>query len=334
MTRTLRAVWLDPDWRDEGMRWASEQLARVGVAVTGVGEQIRLERWSAVLRLPTDNGAFYFKAVAPVHAFEPSLTARLARLRPEAVTEVVATDEERAWLLTRDAGTRLRELVHGPADLGLWEEALPRYAELQLAGSGECKELLELGVPDQRSSTLPGLFAAILNDGDALRAGDEALTDERVAELRRKAASYAAACERLAAYAIPETIQHDDLHDGNVFVNGGRYVFFDWGDACVSHPFTSLVVILRALAWKLELEPGGPWVERLLDAYLEPWRSFASRDELVEAAELAYRVGTVGRAVAYHRMVGGEYETRESEAESIPYGLRLWLERGPMGTWR
>ena len=334
MPRTLGAVWLGPNWHEEGMRWATERLARTGVAVTGAGEQIRLEEWSAVLRLPTDDGTFYFKAVAPLHGFEPELTARLARLRPGAVTEVVAIDEERRWLLTRDAGTRLRELVHGPEDLRLWEEALPRYAELQLAAAAECAELLELGVPDQRCSTLPRLLGRILDDAGALRAGDDALTDDQLAELRRRAPSFAAACERLAGYGIPETIQHDDLHDGNVFVNDGRYVFFDWGDSCVSHPFTSLTVLLRALAWKLELEPGGGWVQRLVDAYVGPWSSFASPAELLEIAELAYRVGTVGRAAAYHRMVAGAYETRESMAESIPYGLRLWLERGPPGSWR
>jgi hypothetical protein len=37
-------------------------------------------------------------------------------------------------------------------------------------------------------------------------------------------------CRQLSAVAIPETVQHDDLHDGQVFVRDGRYLFFDWGD--------------------------------------------------------------------------------------------------------
>ena len=35
-------------------------------------------------------------------------------------------------------------------------------------------------------------------------------------------------------YGIAETIQHDDLNDGAVYVRDGRYVILDWGDACVS----------------------------------------------------------------------------------------------------
>jgi Ser/Thr protein kinase RdoA (MazF antagonist) len=30
---------------------------------------------------------------------------------------------------------------------------------------------------------------------------------------------------------VDRTLQHDDLHDGNVFVRDGRYLFFDWGTA-------------------------------------------------------------------------------------------------------
>jgi hypothetical protein len=62
-------------------------------------------------------------------------------------------------------------------------------------------------------------------------------------------------------------------------VSDGRYLFFDWGDSCVSHPFHSLTVALRAIAWKLNLPPGGTELQRLRDAYLEP---FGRRAEIAE----------------------------------------------------
>ena len=76
---------------------------------------------------------------------------------------------------------------------------------------------------------------------------DNLSVEQRVLALRPE---FADACDRLAAYGIPETVQHDDLHDGNVFVRDGRYLFLDWGDSCVSHPLHSLVVTLRAIVWK------------------------------------------------------------------------------------
>ncbi len=62
--------------------------------------------------------------------------------------------------------------------------------------------------------------------------------------------------DELEAFGIPETIQHDDLHDGQVFVKDGRYLLQDWGDSCISHPFHTLTVTLRALAWRWKIEPG------------------------------------------------------------------------------
>ena len=137
-------------------------------------------------------------------------------------------------------------------------------------------------------------------------------------------------CRELAAYGIPETIQHDDLHDGQVFVSDGRYRIFDWGDSCVSHPFHSLTVILRMIAWQRDLEPGGRELQRLRDAYLEPF------GQLQAAAELAYRTGTIARNLASHRertALGAEF-IDEEDATDTGYGLRLFLAGGPIGTWQ
>jgi Ser/Thr protein kinase RdoA (MazF antagonist) len=35
--------------------------------------------------------------------------------------------------------------------------------------------------------------------------------------------------DRLDEYGIAPSLNHDDFHDGNVFLRDGQYVFFDWG---------------------------------------------------------------------------------------------------------
>ena len=78
-------------------------------------------------------------------------------------------------------------------------------------------------------------------------------------------------CARLASTGVPQTIQHDDLHDGQVFVRDGRYLFFDWGDSCVSHPFFSMSVTLEGqLAWGLDDVEGSEDIAPYRDAYVEP----------------------------------------------------------------
>ena len=332
----LQLRWVEPAWLAEATGWIRAQLDRRGIGLAGAIEQPHVRWWSTVLRVPTSEGDLYFKATAPAHAFEAALTEVLHGLFPGRVPQLLAVDRRRGWLLMRDGGVRLREVVRSVADLGRWEELLPLYGELQLGLAPQAGELLALGVPDERLAGLPARLRRLLEDRESLLIGvPEGLTAEEHRRLLDACPGFAESCSALAAYGIPETIQHDDFHDGNVCVGDGRYVFFDWGDSCVSHPFHTLVVTLRSIAWRLELEPGGPELLRLRDAYLEPFARFGRREELAGAAELAYRVGTVGRALAWHRFVSAmDTPFREENVDAVPYGLKRFLAGGPLGAWR
>jgi hypothetical protein len=317
--------WLEPDWRAEAEAWIRDRAR-----VTGPIEQPHVYPWSTVLRVPTAEEDLWFKAtLLEIHGFEPELTRILAEAFPDRVTELAAIDAERGWMLMRDAGTRLRDLLE-PGDVRPWEAILPRYAEIQTSLAPRADELLALGVPDERLSGIPAKVETLLEDDEALMLGaSDELSPEQRDELRRRQPELRALVEELEAFGIPETVQHDDFHDGQVFVKDGRYRLLDWGDSCISHPFHTLTVTLRAIAWRHGLEPGSEPLVRLRDAYLEPFGA-PSR-----AAELAYRTGTLGRALAWHRYLAhaADGERDPEDAESVPYGLRLFLENGPIGTW-
>lgn len=318
-------LWLEPDWRAEAEAWIRER-----VRVTGSIEQPHVVPWSTVLRVPSAEGDCWFKATTPeVHGFEPALTQLLAEEFPDRVTELVEADTGRCWILMRDGGRRLRELDLEER-LARWEQVLPRYAELQIGVAPRAEELAALGVPDERLAGLPGKVAAVLEDDEALLIGRSTeLTAEQRDELQRRLPELHALVDELQAFGIPETVQHDDLHDGQVFVRGDVHRILDWGDSSVSHPFHTLTVTLRATAWRHELEPGSAPLLRLRDAYLEPFGVPA------RAADLAYRTGTLARALAWHRYLAATPpgERDPEDAESVPYGFRLFLENGPPGTW-
>jgi hypothetical protein len=328
-------IWVQPAWLEEATAWIRARLAEHGLEPTGEIEQPHVRWWSTVLRVPTSKGDLWFKADAPPHAFEARLLPILERVRPGHVPELVANDAERGWLLMRDGGRRLRELVRSWHDLTHWQKLLPEYAELQIALAPHSDELLEAQVPDERLAVLPGHVAALLDDRDACMVGREnGLNEDEYERLRALVPDFAERCARLAAHGIPETIQHDDLHDGNVFERDGRYLFFDWGDSCVSHPFNTLVVTMRSLVHRLELTPGGPDVVRLRDVYLEPFRRYASRDELVDAAELAHYIGTAARSLNWNRFIRvREPQYRFDDEDAVPYGLKRLLDIGPLGSW-
>jgi Phosphotransferase enzyme family len=322
-------LWTQPDWLAEAEAWIRES-----VDVIGEIEQPHVRWWSTVLRVPTADGVVWFKACHPSHDFEPALTLELAWLRPGRVIEVIAADVERGWMITADAGLRFRELLASPV-LVRWEEFLPLYADVQLAASDRAEHLLGLGAPDERLARLPMDFEHVLADRKVLLVDrEDGLDDGQHERLIASVPEVVRLCGELAAYGIPETVQHDDLHDGNVFVRDGDYLVFDWGDSCISHPFHSLVVTLRATAWRFELAPGDPQLERMRDAYLEPFSSYGSRSDLLAAFALAYRLGTIGRALSWHRAVEAFPEIEPEESDSVPYGLKLFLENGPIGTWQ
>ena len=324
--------WTSPAWLAEVRGWVEARLAERGVQIDGEIEQPHIYWWATALRIPTTDGLVWFKAEQPHHAFEVTLTQLLARMAPQNTAEVVAADAARGWMLTRDAGTRIREL---PDAVLRWDALLPRYAEIQIAFAERVDELLALGVPDHRLEVMPEQLRCVLEDEPALLLGSEdGLTDEEHRRIVDGLPEFEDLCGRLAALPIPQSLQHDDLHDGNAFVRGGEHVVFDWGDSCISHPFHTLAVTLRALASRNGLAPGGPEVTRLRDAYLEPWTSIAPREEVERASDLARRTGAVQRALAWHRFVLlMPPDARAETVPSVPYGLKLYLADVPWGTW-
>ena len=126
------------------------------------------------------------------------------------------------------------------------------------------------------------------------------------------------ACEELAAAGIPETIQHDDLHDAQVFVRDGRYLLLDWGDACVSHPFFSLAVTLDGvIAWGVDDVEGSEPTEPYRDAYLEPFRGYDAATSWPSRRRPAGSAGSAARSTAVAR-------SRRTRARALR--LRMFLD--------
>jgi Phosphotransferase enzyme family len=244
-------------------------------------ELVSDEPWATVHRVQLDGRVAWFKACKPLQAFEPRLTAVLSERWPDRVPEVIA-HEDGAWLLLGDAGTPIGTFDPHVNPPEAWEAVLPPYAELQRGEIAHVAEHLAGGVPDLRTEILPLRY-------DELLARDLPLEPDEIARLRRFAPRFAELCADLASSGIPDSIQHDDLHQGNVYDHDGRLRVLDWGDSSISHPFVSLFETFRHLR-----RPD--WCERLRDVYLEPWGS-----GLVDTFDLALRVGTIAHSIAWLR---------------------------------
>ncbi|HVE64597.1 MAG TPA: phosphotransferase [Mycobacteriales bacterium] len=324
--------WTDPAWLASVTAWIEDRLAENGASITGPVEQPHLYFWSTALRVPTSSGVMWCKAMHPDGAFEARLAPDLAAGHPDVLAAVVAADPDRGWLLTRDAGVRLRDAEE--FSVRRWCDVLARYAQLQLDLAPHASGQLALGVPDLRPASLPELLRAAV-DSPLLQAGGVAELDPpTTAAVDRALPVFDALCAQLADSPVPVSLQHDDLHDGNVFVDGPRLTFLDWGDACLTHPFHTLTVTTRSLAHRHSLPPGGPEITRLVDAYLEPWTAVTDRPTLLADADAARRTGVVQRALSWFRLVAAmpDHVARE-HGDTVPYGLRLFLLDAPYGAW-
>lgn len=294
--------WTDPAVVVEAHAWLREGVARSGRQVIGDITQPHVRSWSTVFRAATTGGDVFLKLCGPSQAHEPALTSVLIPLAPSLLPEVLATHPTRPWMLLADGGAQLRDVLAGPKLLDAWIQLLPRYAELQRATLGRETQLLAMGTPDRRLGGLAAQLAAVIEDERILGPlQDDPLAPTRP-ELRDLLPQVAAIAAELSAFGIGPTVQHDDLHDGNVLSSNGRLTVFDWGDACVTHPFLSVWIVRRSAAHRAHLPENDPVIARLVDAYLEAWTDLASIAALRRAAELAAQLGAVTRALCWYRV--------------------------------
>lgn len=295
-------------------RWAREELSALGVTVRDVVWE-RIRPWSRVAKITTAGDPVWLKVNLGDTVYETGLLRLLGTLTPVHVVVPIAVDAAQGWSLSPHGGPTLRE-SHPDFDARLWERLLAEYAELQRELAPHVRDLLAVGVPDVTPERLPAHLSALLE----LPVVTEHLDIPRVRQEQR---SFIEECTELAASPIGPTLQHDDLHDNNVFAYHDRFAFFDWGDSVVSHPFGTLLVTLRVAAAKAEVKAGDPLLERLRSAYLEPWTGEHDRADLDRWAYLAMRVTKVSRALSYQRALSAADEAGWAEWGEGIYG---WLE--------
>jgi len=316
-----------PGWVDQASAWIEHTLAGQGIRMTGPIGQVHRVPWSTVLRVPTTEGDVYFKAPMPALVHEVALTQALSQWRPDCVLPLLAVELERGWMLLPDGGTRLREVIRAEGDSRPWEIVLPTYAALQMDMVSHREEILALGVPDRRLAVLPHLLEELLTDEQVLGINHpDYLTRDEVERLRERVPAVTATCQELARYAIPESLDHQDLNDGNIFAGDSRSIFFDWSEASITHPFFSLRTVVVSVELTLDLEEGSAPVGPLRDAYLEPWTRRVAREDLVRAFQLAQRLWMLPGALAWHRILSSlEGTEREEYAYTVPWLLKEFL---------
>ncbi len=317
-------LWSSDPFLAEATAWVGAAAGERDIRLTGESEQPHCRPWSSAVRFESDQGPLWFKVNAPGTRHEGALVSALFALEPDLVPEVLAVDPRRGWSLTRDAGPVMRS-VFEPAELWPhWEGVLRRYAAAQIRLADHAATLLGTGAEEVSPSTLPDQAADLVDELSDLHPDEGGLTAQEADALRETLPAYKEWCSVLAGSGIPNSIQHDDLHSSNVCWVGSAddARIIDWGDASVGHPLGTMLCTLNSIAFHAGCELDDPRVERVRDSFLEPFTTYADKEQLVEYAGLARRTGCVTRALSYRSALLEEPVATHREHD---FPVRGWL---------
>jgi hypothetical protein len=278
--------------------------------------------WSSAIRVESSRGRLWFKVNGPGTSHEPALLQVLADRVPGLVPEPLAVDPGRGWSLCRDAGPVLRQVLSPHEAWAAWEQVVVRYADAQLQLAGERDVVLGTGLREVWPRTVPGQAQVLLDELARLPVGRGGLRSRDAARLAGVLPRLESWCGELASSGLPESVQHDDLHAGNICWSGRGETarVIDWGDAVWGFPLTTMYTTMRSLARHAGLPVTGPYVDRqraergqveapevlrVRDAYLEPFTGWVDHAGLVHLVDVARRTGCVGKALAFRAALQG-----------------------------
>lgn len=217
-------------------------------------ETVGRNNWAATYRLDGTDGPAWLKVVPAHQQAQLPAIAAVARRFPGAVPAVLALAPGQGWLLLADHGG---EAIDGEdEDLVAVAEA---YGRLQAEAAGDADllgALRRVVLADELPALLDFLRRDAAQTGAAHFIGEAAAA--RYARLIGRRADLLAALVARAA-RLPVTLDHGDLHGGNVAwgADGGT-VFYDWDELAAGPAGLSLhgllsgsttgAVVLRRLA--------------------------------------------------------------------------------------
>ena len=286
--------------------WIKDALRNHFGAVQHV-ETVKLRPWSQVYRIVAEQGISYFKICSPDAQHEITLLEWLLPDHSALLPEIIAVFPDQGWILMADAGIPFRDLPQSENQRQSLHSLLSSYARLQQHSLNQIDDFLEMSLPDRRLERLPHLVQDLVETGSKNGWLDAVLQNQVLETIT----TLAQLCNRLSASPYAAALDHGDLHTGNVLFRHGKLSICDWGDACITHPFCSLLPLVITSIGQQFASVVEVVETSLVGAYLQSWSDFASLDSLMTEARLALCLGLVLRAMDMAYMI------QRADAESV-----------------
>jgi len=284
-----------PGWLLTLKEWVQNALQPFQMTLTGDFVQFNASASFSLIRFDTDGEAVWFKAVGKPNLHEFSISVTLARLFPEYLPSLLATQPAcHGWLMADAGGLPLNAAKVSSA----WKKAATALAALQTASVSSIDDLVEAGCRDLRVGTLLELvdpFLEVIADlmQEQSKMPPPILSRQELSDLGR---TLKTALRRLQSVGIPDTLGHGDFNSGNILVGSERCVFIDWAEAHVGHPFLTFEYLIS------HLRKDHPTLIQFEDAirasYALLWQAVSLPEHLSEAFLFSPLVAVFAYAVA------------------------------------
>lgn len=308
----VRSPWAKTGWFDSACQWINQQLSELNYQQLAPVECIKTWGISCILRVGTNNGNLYLKEAStlPLFCNEPVVTKELAKIFPEHIPTVLSINSERHWMLLADFG----EPIGRNSSVKVKKDVYPLLAQIQIKSVEHIDNLLNVGCLDRRLEKLASQIDALFNDEIVL----SQLKDREIKQLHTLVPHLKNLCSQLADYKIPQTLVHGDLHLGNVALYNNNYLFFDWTDSCIAHPFFDMFQFYFSRNNIPFLSP----IKAVKNEYLNQWTVYEPKSRVLEAWKLAKPLCILHHAVTY-QYISNCLEPREKQLFSKPLGYFL-----------
>ncbi|MDV2582049.1 phosphotransferase [Alkalibacillus haloalkaliphilus] len=309
-----------PSWFKLGWRKSFEKraLSFTGTNTNHVNfEQIRSWEKSALHKVSTDNNAYYIKTVPQVFGHEPLIAQYLYHHHGGVVPSVESIDHNYNEYIMQEVNG---ELLGYMKEKGYWKDALSNLATIQKHSIDHLNELKNIGCPSYEvSSTLEEYLERCLKDLKASQVISEH-TYEKLSVTQLEAKKL---CQQLTSTQVPPALEHGDFFGGNIMVQDGKSIIYDWSDCTISHPFLSMTVIFDEIKETFSVNVAND----LLKHYLGHWTRFGCIDELKKEFMLVKKVATLYYLTIYQQFIVPHFIDNWDQEQIINSYVKQWLSQ-------
>lgn len=284
-------AWAEEEWRSDVEDWVDSACDAYALRRISPIEPGRPSIRSIHVRVPTDAGTLFFKALAPGQFFEARTTSAAASIADDQLVMPLAIDPERGWMLSPDYGSTMDSLAPTPE---LWSRVLSSLGRLQCGLVPYEQTLFDAGLQILDPQWLPEEFNNALMLHASLPADHPLGIPDRDADHAFGSfGDIERACQQLSAGPVPLSLEHGSFDLSRAFVPTNEAAaarLLNLGDAHWAHPFASLARPIERMRIDFRAEADDPRIMQAIGAYLAEFSAYGSPDELYDLVGPALRI--------------------------------------------